>query len=232
MAKQNFDDTRATLLLLWVIFNAVGAAFVFVAWKAEWLSEIVRADTFYLCRGIMGFFVLSMITCTWRTVKMVRELEVARKYVQLLRAEKDEVARAEIEEIEEGNSRVANYVGKVRGLRPEDRYSFEHNLRMSLSQKISGTGVDLGNLISLGIIGTVIGMKLFAGDFTAQTAKVDPNIFDIVRASMPGLNLALTATLLGGIGAFWLGYLFRILKSAKEQLVSTLIEAGVYVGRS
>jgi ABC-type phosphate/phosphonate transport system permease subunit len=160
---------------------------------------------------------------------MVRELEIARKYVNFLRVEKNEDA---CREIENGNSRVANYIGKVKDLSAEDRYSLENNLRFSLQHKISSVGIDLSNLISLGIIVTIIGMKLFASDFSAKSAGVDPQIFDIVRASLPGLDLALSGTLLGAIGAFWLGYLFRILISAKEQLIATLIEAGVYHGRS
>jgi hypothetical protein len=160
---------------------------------------------------------------------MIRELEIARKYVHLLRVEKNEAA---CQVIENGDSRVANYIGKIRGLSPKDRYSLENNLRFSMQHKISGTGIDLSNLVSLGIIVTIIGMKMFSSDFATKSAGVNPQIFDIVRGSMPGLDLALSGTLLGAIGAFWLGYLFRILISAKEQLVSTLIEAGVYHGRS
>jgi hypothetical protein len=229
MIKQNSEDTRGMLFTLWLMFNAVGTLFVWAAWDAGWVSEILKADSFYICRAVVGFFALSLFTCTWKTVKMVRELEIARKYVHLLRSEKNSEAYLLIEK---GNSRVANYIAKVRGLAPQDRYSIENNLRISMQHKISGTGIDLSNLVSLGIIGTVIGMKLFASDFAAKSAGVDPKIFDIVRASLPGLDLALSATLLGGIGAFWLGYLFRILISAKEQLVSTLIEAGVYRGQS
>jgi len=229
MVKQNSGDTRGTLFMLWLMFNAVGGVFVWAAWKTGWVPEILRSDSFYICHTVIGFFLLSMLICTWKTVKMVRELEIARKYVHFLRFSKDENAYLAIEK---GNSRVAQYVAKVHGLSPLDRYSLENNLRISMQHKISGTGIDLSNLVSLGIIGTVIGMKLFASDFAAKSAGVDPKIFDIVRASLPGLDLALSATLLGGIGSFWLGYLFRILISAKEQLVSTLIEAGVYRGQS
>lgn len=229
MAKKNPEDTRGTLFTLWLLFNALGVGFIAVTWVTGWIPEIIRSDSLYICRAVMGFFVLSAIICTTKTMKMMRDLEIARKYVHLLRFDKDAEARLQIEN---GNSRVAHYIGKVRGLPAEDRYSFEANLRHSLQHKISGTGIDLSNLVSLGIIGTVVGMKMFASDFAAKSAGVDPKIFDIVRASLPGLDLALSATLLGGIGAFWLGYLFRILISAKEQLVATLIEAGVYHGRS
>lgn len=227
MAKHKSEDTRGMLLTLWLMFNAFGAVFVFTAWRGGWITEILHTDSHYLCRVVITFFLLSVINCTWKTVKMVRELEIARKYVHLLRVEKNETA---CREIENGDSRVANYIGKVRGLSSENRYSLENNLRFSMQHKISSVGIDLSNLVSLGIIITVIGMKLFAADFAVKSAGVDPNIFEIVRACLPGLDLALSGTLLGGIGAFWLGYLFRILISAKEQLVATLIEAGVYRG--
>lgn len=229
MAKQKYEDTRGTLLTLWLMFNACGVLFVVVAWRTGWVTAMLDSDSLYLCRAIIGFFLLAVLVCTVKTVKMIRELEIARRYVDFLRFEKNEEA---CRKIENGNSRVANYIEKVKGLPAEDRYSLENNLRYSLQHKISSVGIDLSNLVSLGIIVTIIGMKLFASDFSAKSAGVDPQIFDIIRSSLPGLDLALSGTLLGAIGAFWLGYLFRILISAKEQLVATLVEAGVYYGRT
>jgi hypothetical protein len=226
-SMSQLNDTRGILLLKWVLINISGLVLVAYAWHMGWVSEILAMDSLHLNKGIALFFVAAASLCAWQTVKMSRELEIARRYVALIRSDGG-TTHPEYVRITSGKSRVAEYVRSIAGLSPENRYSLEHNLRSGLDNKILGVGINMTNLYSFAILVTVVGMKGFAVALVAVGGASDPKVGDILRLAMPWLDLAFTGTLLGGIFAMWLGYLYKVLIDAKELLVSALIQAGVY----
>ncbi len=221
------NDTRGTLLLKWLLVNLTGLILVGYAWHVGWVAEILEMDTLHLNKGIVLFFIGAAFLCAMQTVKMSRELEIARRYVLLIRSEGGR-NHPEFLRMEQGASRVAEYIRSISGLSPENRYSLEHNLRNGLDNKILGVGINMTNLYSFAILVTVVGMKGFALALVTVGGASDPKVGDILRIAMPWLDLAFTGTLLVGIFAMWLGYLYKVLIDAKELLVSTLIQAGVY----
>jgi biopolymer transport protein ExbB/TolQ len=218
-------DTNYLLLMRFVIVNAIAGVAFFLVWRTGWVKNILTTDGTYICRIILVFFAGAVVVCSWKLFKMTRDLNIAREYIRLLKKEGNIAA---CEKIEQGNSRLALYLTEIKGLSAEDRYSLEADLRENMAHKISGVGNNMTRLVTLGIIGTVIGMKLFITGFEITGHAADPNVRELLNAVLPGLNVAVSATLVGGIASFWLEWLFEILESGNGQLISALIKAGVY----
>ncbi len=223
--KAKIEDTNYLLFTQFFVIVIAGVVVTALAWQVDWVREIIAKDNTYLCRAIIFFVLAAGISIGWKTFKLTKELNIARKYIWFLRKAKNNSA---YERIEAGDSRLAQYLEKIKGLKAEDRYSMEHTLERSIGLKIANAGNNLSRLTTAGIIVTVIGMMLFLGGFGATGIGIDPKIGDILKNTLPGLHLATAGTLLGGIGFFWLGWLFEILENIKEQLVIAIIEAGVY----
>ena len=222
-------DTKYLLFMCFALINVAGCVALWIVWKTGWVESIIFTnDSTYICRIILALFVGAVAACSWKLFKITRDLNIAREYIRLYRADDHEGRQR----IEAGNSRLAVYLADIKGLSTDDRISFEIDLRENMSHKISSVGNNMSRLTALGIIGTVIGMKLFITGFDAAGATVNPNIHDMLKTVLPGLNVAISATLLGGVAAFWLDWLFAVLESAKNQLVSAMIKAGVYYGKS
>ncbi len=219
------EDTNYLMFMQWAIYNVLGGLVFWVVWQSGWITQMIAGDTTYICRIMIAYFVFAIVDCTWKLSKTSRELNTARGYLHQLRILADVDACVAIER---GRSRLAQYLRKVADLTPDNRRSIEFDLYRTMDSKIMGVAQNMSNMVSLGIIGTVMGMMVFSSAFSVLGTSSDPKITELLKAVMPGLEIALAATLLGGAFALWLGFLLRILKSGNVQLTSALIEAGVY----
>src|SRR4051812_10518699 len=86
MSHKDRGDTKYSLLMRWILTNAIALVFVGVAWKTGWIKDVIAMDVIYISRGIMVYFLLAMINCTWKIVQTSRELNVTQDYVRALRA--------------------------------------------------------------------------------------------------------------------------------------------------
>lgn len=226
--NSKLGDTTYLLFMRWVLVNTFGIVMLWVIWRAGWTSDIIATDSTYVARIIVLLFLSAVTGCTWRLLKTSHELNITREYTHCLKRKQFEVC----EDIEVGNSRLASYLESIQGLDASEQRVIADVFRMNMMHKISSVGYNLNRLTMLGLIGTVIGMVLALKGFDPKVITDQTKIIELFRTVPPGLHNAVYATLVGSVAAFWLGYLFEILQNGTTQLVSEIIKAGVYRGRS
>jgi hypothetical protein len=223
MAKKNSGNTEYALIMWWLLVNALGMVFVFIAWKSGWVSDIIALDSLYISRAIIIFSVIALAGCTVKIWKTSRELNVAQSYVRHIESGDKESQLA----IESGTSLVAGFIADTKGLEGNDRRDMGEIFADNIGIWITSVAYNIGRLAALGFIGTLVGiaiaLKVFEIPLTDST-----QVLALFNKVPPGLRIAVYPALLGGIGALWLDFQFQILDEGTQKLISWVKKAGVY----
>ena len=227
-ARLRVDSRHLLLLKGFLIWMVVGVA-VLAAWQYGLLREVWRADSTGLSLGITLVFAGSALHGSWHVLRLSRELNRMADVERLVRAdaaggsEGSDRAPA-LAKLPEGC--VAEH---VRHLHTKARLgsgrmgldqallldAFEADLRRG--QEFGWFVADL--LLSLGLLGTVIGFILMLGPISGLDGTDESAIKGALAAMSGGMAVALYTTLAGLIGGMLLKLQGFLLDGAVQELV-------------
>ena len=214
-AAAALDRTHRSLLLLrFVLLNLTATALVLAAAAQGWIDPILRSDTLHIVKLIAAVFVLGLIQCTGRILKLGRELDGLERGLPA------------------PGTRAAAFLDSIRGLDGQGRATLASALRLKLATRLGGIKHTASTLVLLGLIGTVVG-------FIEALAGVDPStvgdaaaIGPMVSSLLHGMAVALYTTLVGSILNIWLMLDYRLVEGGTVHLLTQLVEIGERHGRS
>ena len=214
-AAAALDTTRRSLLLLrFALLNLTATALVLAAAVQGWIDPILRSDTLHIVKLIAAVFVLGLIQCTGRILKLSRELDG----------------------LEQGSpepgTRAAAFLDSIRGLDGQGRSTLASALRLKLATRLGGIKHTASTLVLLGLVGTVVG-------FIEALSGVDPStvgdaaaIGPMVSSLLHGMAVALYTTLVGSLLNIWLMLDYRLVEGGTVHFLTRLVEIGECRGRS
>lgn len=205
---------RSLLLLRFALLNLTAAALVLAAAAQGWLDPIIRTDTLHIVKLIVAVFVIGVIQCTNRVLKLSRELDG----------------------LDQGSppagTRAAAFLETIRGLDGQGRATLASALRLKLATRLGAIKHTASTLVLLGLIGTVVG-------FIEALAGVDPStvgdaaaIGPMVSGLLHGMAVALYTTLVGSLLNIWLMLDYRLVEGGTVHFLTRLVEIGERRGRS
>ena len=180
-----------------IAINLVGLGFLGLAYLNGWFSKVIEADSSYISIVILTLFTLALLSATQRVLILSNELD----------------------RLQAGRSqRLADY-----------RKSLQHSsgatraLEMTLFSRITHLRTVGNGLVVLGLIGTVIGFILVAGEVNSETATDVDQVGSLVGALLHGMGVAFYTTLVGAIFSLWLSLNYQILHSGTVALLATML---------
>lgn len=231
-AVRRVDSEHLLLLKGFLVWTVVGAA-ALAGWHYGLLQQVWRDDMTGLALGITLVFLGSAVRGSWHVLRLSRALnhvgEVERLVVACRGAALRAVADGTVGEpgarLPEGP--VSEHVGNLcikaqlgSGLLGLDQglllEAFEADLRRG--QDFGWFVADL--LLSLGLLGTVIGFILMLGPISALDTADESAIRAALAAMSGGMAVALYTTLTGLIGGMLLKVQGFLLDGAVQQLVA------------
>lgn len=220
------NNTDFVMFLRAIAINALVAAVVFLAYREGWIAAVIDTDAVYISRIIASLALLGLGLVLIRIFKISRELNIARKYHDLVKG-KDGRQGAD-SWLESTDSRVAEFIGAYRRATPGDKPILVDQFKLSMASKNALIGSLEEWLIILGLIGTVVGMRL-------ATGAIDPEAFRDVNLLIPLLKLVLgdffiafDTTIIGACTALLLDINLKwVLRPGTVQLASEAVDIGV-----
>lgn len=198
---------RAYLLLLrFSILNTAAVAIFVAAWLEGWVSVVLDADVTHLSAIIAAVFVVGWTICALKTVRCSREINAVR------------------EPGTESASRVQWYRDLVSSARPEAHGAIAECLRSRLYARISVVRAISTHLVTLGLIGTVIGFIIALSGVKANAVADVSAVGPMVSTLIQGMSVALFTTLVGAVFHLWLLMCYQVLATGTVNLANAIIE--------
>lgn len=218
------DNTDFVMFLRAIAFNAVCVALVFWIYQGGRINTILSFDTLYISRIIAGLGILGLITITIRIFKISRELNVVKKYRELMNSDNDRKMAEEW--LQSTNSHVAKFISGYRRVLSDDKSIFVGNFQMIISSKLSIFGSITDWLTTLGLLGTVVGFRI-ALEIMAGIKDIGL-LVTFIQSISGGLMIAIDTTIVGICAAIWLDVNLKwVLRPGAVQLVSEAVNAVV-----
>lgn len=197
-----------TLLLRFILFNAIAAALALAALAQGWLAGLFKPATWPGTAIIGAVFIYGLAVSALKTWQTSRAL--------------DEVRSGRFGP----DARVVRYL-ETADFGSEDNRLVQINLlRMRLSHKIGIVRLIANMLVFLGLIGTVVGFIIALSGVDPKTAGDASNIANMVATLIAGMSVALYTTLLGAVLNLWLTVNYRLLSTGTMNLLGAIVEAG------
>jgi hypothetical protein len=213
-------DSRHLLLLKGLLVWAVAGVAALAAWHYGLLQEVWRTDTTGLSLGISVVFVATVARGSWHVVRLSRALNHVSD-VEVVVGDRRAPARS----LELPDGCVADHVrhlqlkAELGGRRELDQTllleAFEADLRRG--QELGWFVADL--LLSLGLLGTVIGFILMLAPISGLNTTDESAIKGALAAMSGGMAVALYTTLAGLIGGMLLKVQGFLLDGAVQEVV-------------
>lgn len=228
-ASARSNNTDFVMFLRALAINALAASVVFLAYRGGWISAVIDADTVYISRIIASMALLGLGLVLIRVFKISRELNVARKYHKLV---KGEAGRQEADPwLASTNSRVAEFVGAYRHADSSDKSVLVDQFKLSMASKNALIGALEEWLVILGLVGTVVGMRLAVGAINPEAFR-DINLFTpLLKEILGDFYIAFDTTIVGACTALLLDVNLKwVLRPGTVQLTGEAVEIGVLYG--
>jgi MotA/TolQ/ExbB proton channel family len=226
-ARLRVDSTHLLLLKGFLIWMVVAVA-VLAAWHYGLLQEVWRSDTTGLSLGITLVFAGTALRGSWHVLRLSRALNHVAEVEWLVQpddsAPRNRINGEDAAKLPEGcvtehvrhlqiKARLGGgRVGLDQGLLLE---AFEADLRQG--QEFGWFVADL--LLSLGLLGTVIGFILMLGPISGLDATDESAMQGALAAMSGGMAVALYTTLAGLVGGMLLKVQGFLLDGAVQELV-------------
>jgi len=193
---------RRLLLARYATVNLVGLVLLGIAWRQGLVAQVWEADSSSLTLVIAGLFLWGMMLGGWRAWKLSDELD---------------------------RVRGGHVDGKCRAYRDALRRGIDPRvaaeaLRTKLLQRVAFAKHLSGVLVTLGLIGTVIG-------FIIALSGVDPSqvgdaeaIGPMVAKLIDGMGVALYTTLVGASFGMWAAFNHQVLATGAANVYSAILE--------
>lgn len=199
---------RWLLLFRFVLVNAIGVAFLAVAWANGWIDLLMAADTTRLVALIAVVFLGGFALCARRLVSTSRELN----------------ALKEGRPPEDG--RVAEYLRAIEGRDGATRAHLASLLRLKLHARIVPVRHVANSLVILGLVGTVVGFVIALNGVDPQAASDVSAVGPMISQLIEGMSVALHTTLVGAVLNIWLMIDYRMLEGGTVRLFTQAVEYG------
>lgn len=182
--------------------NLLGVILLFVAWRYGIVQLVWEADGSRLSAVIAAVFAWSLMMGAWRAWRVSTELDQVRNGGG---SDKEERYRAALQSgVDPGVAAQA--------------------LRAKLTERIAFVRQSGGILVTLGLIGTVIGFIIaLSGVDPAQVGNAE-SIGPMVATLVDGMGIALYTTLVGSVLGMWTLVNYRMLATGAANLYSAILE--------
>jgi biopolymer transport protein ExbB/TolQ len=205
---------RYLLMLRFVLFNLIGFALLGAAYIQGLLEMVLIADQTYLSVLIFLVFLGGLAICAHKIWQTSRELNYVRAFDPL------------------SASRAAEYIAQLRGRSGDSRGILASSMRLKLTQRVAVVRHIAGNLVILGLIGTVIGFVIALSGVQPDQASDVKAITPMVSTLISGMSTALYTTLVGSVFNVWLMINYHLLAGGTVKLITALLEFGEEHARS
>jgi biopolymer transport protein ExbB/TolQ len=205
---------RYLLMLRFVLFNLIGFALLGAAHLQGLLEMVLIADQTYLSALIFLVFLGGLAICAHKIWQTSRELNYVRAFDPL------------------SASRAAEYIAQLRGRSGDSRGILASSMRLKLTQRVAVVRHIAGNLVILGLVGTVIGFVIALSGVQPDQASDVKAITPMVSTLISGMSTALYTTLVGSVLNVWLMINYHLLAGGTVKLITALLEFGEEHARS
>ncbi|MFQ5467680.1 MAG: MotA/TolQ/ExbB proton channel family protein, partial [Kiloniellaceae bacterium] len=121
---------------------------------------------------------------------------------------------------------AAKYLTQIRGRPGESRAIAAGALRLKLTQRVAVVRHLAGNLVLLGLIGTVVGFIIALSGVQPDQAANVKAITPMISTLISGMSTALYTTLVGSVLNVWLMINYHLLAGGAVKLITGLMEFG------
>ena len=212
------DSKHVLLLKGLLVWTVVGVA-VLAAWRYGLLQEVWRADSTGLALGISLVFAGTAARGSWHVIRLSRALNHVSDVERLLGKDAEAGTRGLPEGCVAEHVRHLQIKARLGGGAGLDQRllleAFEADLRRG--QELGWFVADL--LLSLGLLGTVIGFILMLAPISALDTADESAIKGALAAMSGGMAVALYTTLAGLVGGMLLKLQGFLLDGAIQELV-------------
>ena len=196
------------LVLRFVLLNMVGFALLGAAYVQGLIDTVIASDRTHLSVLIFIVFLGGLAICARKVLQTSIELNHIKSFDPL------------------ANTRVAQYVARLRGRSGDSRGILASSLRMKLTQRVVVVRHIAGSLVLLGLIGTVVGFIIALSGVQPEQASDVKAITPMVSTLISGLSTALYTTLVGSVLHVWLMFNYNLLAGGAVKLITALLEFG------
>ncbi len=194
---KNYVNWDYLLFYRFLGINAIGCALLYLSYLNNWVITVIEADVSNIVFIIFGTFVLGTILCAQKIWAISRETNKVRK------------------------GDVGKYEDYIQNLHHNEHLA--EALKLKVVGRILFIRLLASILVSLGLIGTVVGFIMLLGGLpdvsTADQAA------QMVATIGKGMGVALYTTLVGSIFNIWARFNFQILATGATNLVSEVLKA-------
>ncbi len=194
------------LVLRFAAFNVAALALLAVIWLEGWVGLVVESDITRITSGIAVVFAIGWLISAHRVLRCSRELNAAAN-----------PGPAE-------SSRALWYRDLADKVRPEARGAIADCLRSRLYARIAVVRTIANILVTLGLIGTVIGFIIALSGVDANAVGDVGTIGSMVSTLIEGMAVALYTTLVGAVFHVWLLVNYQLLATGTVNLANVIIE--------
>ena len=194
------------LVLRFTVFNVAAFALLVVIWLEGWIELVVESDITRITSGIAVVFAIGWLMSAHRVFRCSRELNAATDPASAV------------------SSRAMWYLEITGKTRPEARGTIADCLRSRLYARIAVVRTIANTLVTLGLIGTVIGFIIALSGVDANAVSDVGSIGPMVSTLIEGMAVALYTTLVGSIFHVWLLVNYQLLATGTVNLVNAIIE--------
>jgi hypothetical protein len=227
-------DSRHILLLKGLLVWTVGGVVLLAAWRCGLLQEVWRTDTTGLSLGITLVFAGTAARGSWHVIRLSRALNHLAEVEQFVR-------RCGPMALRRGAALPGSHLNFPKGCVAEHvkhlhkkaelggrRGALDQGLLLEAFEAELRRGQELGwfvadLLLSLGLLGTVIGFILMLGPISGLDAGNESAIKSALAAMSGGMAVALYTTLAGLIGGMLLKVQGFLLDGAVQELLGRTI---------
>lgn len=202
------DPYRWALLLRFALVNMTAVALATAAWRQGWIDRVLAGDSSRLGLVIIVAFTVGLVLAGRAAVELSRDLDAARS------------ARPST------TTWAGRYLEGVIAAPPAARPRLDGALKLMLASRIGPVRTIAGNLVLLGLIGTVLGFIMALDGVDPARAGDVAEVGRMVAALVDGMGVALHTTLIGAVLNIWLMLDYRMLESGTVRLLAMLIERG------
>ncbi|NKB61321.1 MAG: hypothetical protein GKR95_03990 [Gammaproteobacteria bacterium] len=167
---------------------------------------MIEQDVTRITIVISGVFLLGWIFCAYKIIRCSDQLN------------------AVLEPVKHGPSRAQWYIDLTRHAEQSSKTALAECLRSRLYSRISVIRLIANNLITLGLIGTVIGFVIALSGVEAERVADIAAVAPMISTLIQGMSVALYTTLVGAIFHVWLSMCYQILATGTVNLVNAIIE--------
>lgn len=195
-------DFRGLLIARFAAVNFVGLLLIAIAWRYGLVERVWAADGSRLTVLIAAIFIWSLLVGGWRAWRLSRELDLVGNGFS---GEKESTYRAALRNGVDPSVAAAALQAKLTG-------------RITFVRQAGGM------LVTLGLIGTVIGFIIALSGVDPSRMGDAASIGPMVATLIDGMGVALYTTLVGAVLGVWTMVNYRMLATGAANLYATILE--------